>query len=195
MNCTDARDLLSASLDGEATPAERHTLDLHLEECGACRTFAADVLSVHRLVRVAPAAAVPDLSERIIANAVLPTPPRPSLERALRFGLVAVGVLLVLLGLPGLLDTGTQHARHLSSFDVALAVGFLFVAARPARVLSGFLPIGTVLVATCVTVALMDAAEGQTETLRTVTHSIAVLGLGAAWLLEARAHHDDALAA
>ncbi|MGQ0823700.1 MAG: zf-HC2 domain-containing protein [Actinomycetota bacterium] len=196
MDCFTARETLSASLDGEAAPAERTTLDNHLEACAGCRAFAAEVLALHRLVRVAPAAAVPDLSAQIVAAAILPSESPPPLDRSLRLGLVAVGVVLVLAGLPGLLETGgAAHARHLSSFDVALAVGFLWVAARPARALSGFLPIGSVLVVTCVTLALLDAAEGDSETLRTITHSIAVLGMGAAWLLEARAYRPVTLAA
>jgi hypothetical protein len=59
--------------------------------------------------------------------------------------------------------------------------------------LSGFLPIGSVLVLLCAVLAVSDAMRGYGESLRAVTHSIAVLGMILAWLLEAQTHRrsDD----
>ena len=203
MDCTDARTVLSASLDGEALPAEDAGLREHLAGCAACRAFAADTAVLHRAVRIAPAPVVPDLTAAILA-ATLPedpasTAPRRVASGALRLGLVAVALVLLLLSLPSFFSA-SEHTQHLASFDLALAAGLLWVAARPARALSGFLPIGTVLVMLCAVLALADAVRGDGEPLRAVTHSVAVLGMIGAWLLEAQTHQrpdemEEALAA
>ena len=66
-------------------------------------------------------------------------------SRPLRLALFTIALVEILVALPALLG-GSEHVQHLAAFDVALAVGFLWVAAQPARALSGFLPIGTALV-------------------------------------------------
>jgi predicted anti-sigma-YlaC factor YlaD len=185
MNCEQARLLVSVSLDGEAVGDEEPRLHEHLSGCAACRSFAGDAEALHRLVRVAPAEPVPDLTGVILAGAQLPEA-APS-GRPLRLGLVAIALVQVLLSLPTLFG-GAAHTQHLAAFDLALAIGFLWVAARPTRALAGFLPIGTALVVFCVGLSISDALRGDGETTRAVTHSIAVLGMIGAWLLEAQTH-------
>ena len=186
MDCQLARTLLSASLDGETRPAEELALADHLDGCAGCRAFAADARSLHRIVRIAPADAVPDLTADILAATATPTlEPTPGV--GLRLGLVAIAIVQILIALPGLFSPA-EHTAHLAAFDLALAAGFLWAAARPARNLSGFLPIGTVLVLLCAGLAVTDAARGYGETFRAVTHSLAVLGIITAWLLEAQTH-------
>jgi len=196
MDCQLARTLLSASLDGETRPAEEIALGDHLGTCAACRAYAADARSLHRIVRVAPAEPVPDLTAEILAATAPPATDSAS-GRGLRLGLVAIAVIQTLIALPGLFSPA-EHTAHLAAFDLALAAGFCWVAARPARALSGFLPIGTVLVLLCAALAVTDAARGYGETFRAVTHSLAVLGIISAWLLEAQTYrraHDLPLAA
>ncbi|MET1003272.1 MAG: zf-HC2 domain-containing protein [Acidimicrobiia bacterium] len=188
MDCHHAQALVSAGLDGELSEAEQAAATAHIATCPACRAFVADAELVQRIARVAPAPPVPDLTAAILA--ALPAPPAaPARDRAVRLGLVGAAVLLMLLALPSLLTTGhATHEQHLASFDIALAVGFVWVAARPARALSGFLPIGTVLVGSCVLLAALDAAAGRGDNLRLVTHGIAVLGMIATWTLIAQTH-------
>jgi predicted anti-sigma-YlaC factor YlaD len=186
MDCQIARTLLSASLDGETRPAEELTLGDHLGACPACRAYAADARSLHRIVRVAPAEMVPDLTAEILAATAPPATDSAS-GRGLRLGLVAIAVVQILIALPGLLSPA-EHTSHLAAFDLALAAGFCWVAARPTRALSGFLPIATVLVVLCAGLAVTDAARGYGETFRAVAHSLAVLGIISAWLLEAQTH-------
>ena len=38
-NCSEYRELISASLDGALTPEEQEKLDAHLSECPDCRTM------------------------------------------------------------------------------------------------------------------------------------------------------------
>jgi predicted anti-sigma-YlaC factor YlaD len=187
MDCSDARTLYSASLDGEATPADDQRWQRHFVICAGCRSFATDAAAAHRLLRIAPAEPVPDLTAAILhATAEAAAPSRPWALR-LRLALVAVAVVQILIAIPTLLG-GEEHTQHLSAFDLALAIGFLWVAAHPARALSGFLPIGTALVLLCLGLAFADAARGDGESVRAVTHSLAVLGMIGAWLLEAQTH-------
>jgi predicted anti-sigma-YlaC factor YlaD len=191
MDCSDARTLYSASLDGEATAGEELRWQRHVASCTACRAFAADAAAAHRFLRIAPAEPVPDLTASILRATAEPVAPASPWGLRLRLALVAVAVVQILIAIPTLLG-GEEHTQHLSAFDLALAIGFLWVAARPARALSGFLPIGTALVLLCLGLAFADAARGDGETMRAVTHSLAVLGMIGAWLLEAQVHHRAA---
>src|SRR2546423_8451653 len=51
--CTRAREAVSARLDGELDELDGHRLDLHLEECPACRAFAAAASAVALELRTA----------------------------------------------------------------------------------------------------------------------------------------------
>jgi predicted anti-sigma-YlaC factor YlaD len=186
MDCSTARETLSAAYDGEAGQLERQSLEAHLATCPGCRAFAADALALHRLVRVSPAPVVPDLTASIVA-AHRPRPAERRIELAGRGVLGAVAAVLLLLGLPALASTGhhDHSSHHLAAFDVAIAVGFAWVAWRPLRALAGFLPIGTALVAACIAVTLVDG----TLSLHVVSHAVSLFGLGVAWLLEARLVH------
>jgi predicted anti-sigma-YlaC factor YlaD len=73
-------------------------------------------------------------------------------------------------------------ARHVGSFDLALAIGFLFAAWRPSR-LPGLLPVVTALVVCLVGTSVLDVLDGRTGALTEVQHVVEVVGLGAAWLL------------
>ena len=51
MNCEEAMELLSGSIDGENTPEEERRLQAHLAECPACRAL----LEAYRAVDAATA--------------------------------------------------------------------------------------------------------------------------------------------
>ena len=98
---------------------------------------------------------------------------------------------------PGVVLTGRAHRP--SGCVRPRPGGRLLLGGRPAD--SGALrvpAIGTVLVVLCAGLAVTDAARGYGDTFRAVTHSLAVLGIISAWLLEAQTHrraHDLPLAA
>ena len=73
-------------------------------------------------------------------------------------------------------------ARHLGSFDIAVAVGFLFAAWRPARI-PGLLPVVAALVACLVASSLLDVAAGNTGALGEAHHATDFAGLAVLWLL------------
>jgi predicted anti-sigma-YlaC factor YlaD len=186
MDCDTARNAISARLDGEDLGVDPDALDEHLGRCPACRTFARDGAAMHRDARMTRAPEVPDLSAPILAAIGVSTRPHAGHERALRVTLAIVGVVQLVTAVPALFgdDSGVSvHAtRHLGSFNLALAVGFLFAAWRPSR-LSGLLPVVTALVACLVGTSLLDLIDGRTGALSETQHVVEVVGLAAAWLL------------
>lgn len=187
MRCDTARTAISARLDGEDLGVGPSDLAAHLEHCTSCRAFARDAESVHRDVRLAHAPAVPDLTAPILASIGSERLSPGVHERTLRITLVVVAVAMIIAALPALVlgdDAGlpVHAARHIGSFDLALAVGFLFAAWRPSRV-AGLLPVVTALVACLVATSLLDVLDGRTGAVGETQHAVEVVGLVAAWLL------------
>jgi predicted anti-sigma-YlaC factor YlaD len=187
MPCNTARTAISARIDGEELGVDPVDLATHLERCTACRAFAREAESMHRDVRLARAPAVPDLTAPILASIAADHRPHPAHERALRITLAVVGVVMVVAAVPALVlgdDSGlpVHAARHVGSFDLALAVGFLFAAWRPSRI-AGLLPVVAALVACLVGTSLLDVLDGRAGALTETQHAVEVVGLAAAWLL------------
>ena len=187
MRCNTARTAISARLDGEELGVDPSDLAGHLERCTACRAFARDAESMHRDVRLARAPAVPDLTAPILASIGSDHRPFSPHERALRVTLALVALVMIVAAVPPLVlgdDAGlpVHAARHVGSFDLALAVGFLFAAWRPSRV-AGLLPVVTALVACLVGTSLLDVLDGRTGAVTEAQHAVEVVGLAAAWLL------------
>ncbi len=138
----------------------------------ACRAFAHDAEDLHRAVRLEPAPPIPDLAPSILlaigddtrAGAAGAARDRGELVTLLRWLLVALAVVQIAVAVPALLgsDAGlpVHTARHLGSFDVAIAVGFLFAAWKPSRI-AGMLPVLGALAVCLVISALLDVAAGQ----------------------------------
>ena len=186
MDCDIAQSAISARLDGENLGVDPVDLAGHLERCTACRAFARDAESMHREVRLARAPSVPDLTAPILAS-IGSDNSSANHERALRVTLAIVAGVMIVAALPALLfgdDAGlpVHAARHIGSFDLAVAVGFLFAAWRPSR-LPGLLPVVTALVACLVATSVLDVLDGSTAALTEVQHAVEVVGLAAAWLL------------
>jgi predicted anti-sigma-YlaC factor YlaD len=186
MECTQCRELLSAALDGEATGPEVAAAAGHLADCAPCQAYAGEAGRLHRRARLTAAPRVPDLTEPILRRVRHDAPARRSV-RALRLALVAVAAVQLVAGVVSVVGQPAGHGdhvvQHLGAVDLALAAGFALVAWRPARARTGFLPVASVLVATCMTLSVLDAARGHDETLRVVSHAAAFGGLVVAWLL------------
>lgn len=190
MDCASCREILSAALDGEATPVEAAAARTHAESCLTCARFARDATRLHAEVRVASTGRVPDLTAEILAASGHRWTRR---EQALRLVLIGAALVSVAAAIPVLAASGGAHAdhadqsiHHLGTFDLALAAGFAWVAWRPRRARAGFLPVGTVLAATCIALSVFDAAMGNSHTLRLASHGTAVVGLLAAWAIGRR---------
>lgn len=184
MDCTTARDVLSAQLDGEATRDERARLDAHLDGCVECQRVADSYSALDRRVRLRAAAPVPDLRPAILARS------RPAVlgrNGWMRPALAWVAVVLVLQNaaalIAGEMDGVEVHlARHLGAFGVALGVGLAFVAWRPHRAY-GLLPFAGALIATMMVSAAFDVVENGRSAMSEMGHLAELAGLWLVWMI------------
>lgn len=187
MDCDRFREALSARLDGEEPGVADVALDRHVGSCASCRAWATSATALNRMVRVAPAEAIPDLTADILA-AARPRP-APAGGRLARWALGVVGVLQLAVAVPVLVlgagGTPLHVSRELGSLDLALAVGFLVAAWRPQRAW-GMLPLVAVLVASLGVTAGLDLAEGHAAASRELVHGVDVAGLGLLWIVARR---------
>jgi predicted anti-sigma-YlaC factor YlaD len=190
MRCEQCREIVSARVDGEDRPGEWDAAAAHLRGCADCRAFAADSERLHRITRLRPVEPVPDLTTRIVDAAGIDAP-RVDSTRPVRLVLALAAVLQIALAAPALVlgddaNAPAHIARHLGSFDVALAVGYLWVAWRPARALEGVFPIAAVLVACLVGSSILEVVSGRAAVTSELNHVTDLVGLAAMWLLGAR---------
>jgi predicted anti-sigma-YlaC factor YlaD len=202
MSCTQIRQAISASLDGEQPGVDDRAVAAHLARCPECRAFRERAIALHRSVRVEPAPDLADLAPSILAaldaGARAAPAPDPGPDRALRLILAAIALVQIAVAVPALVlgadaNLPVHAARHLGSFDVALAVGFLFAAWRPSRI-AGLLPVAAALVACLLGSSLLDLASGNTAALSEAHHLTDVAGLVVAWLLSRSPPRPVALA-
>ncbi|HEX5616544.1 MAG TPA: zf-HC2 domain-containing protein [Acidimicrobiia bacterium] len=193
MSCDEYREIISARLDGEERSGEWERAEAHLLGCASCAHYEAAARDLRRATRVVRSDVVPDLTGAILAavgpsrSVTADAAERAETTRPLRVALGAIALLQVVLALPALVgsepDANATHlARHLGAFDVALAVGFLVVALRPARFLAGALPVAVAAVVGMLGATLVDlgsGAGGATE----MAHVTEVAGVCAMWLL------------
>jgi predicted anti-sigma-YlaC factor YlaD len=171
MGCEQIREAWSARLDGEASPIPRAVVEEHLATCASCRSF------------VGRATQVDD--ELPVRTQLLP---RPAMSAA-RLGLVAVAVAQIALAVPGLIfgtDEGAPiHIAHeVGAWDLALAIGFLFAAARPLRAV-GMLPFAAALSIGLVLTATIDIANGRQHAVFETAHLLELSGTTLLWMLTA----------
>jgi predicted anti-sigma-YlaC factor YlaD len=186
MTCDQIREAVSARLDGEDPRVPSPEVDAHLAACAGCRAFAEGAGALHRSVRLAPAPAVPDLTPGVLA-AIGDDPDRDHGRTVvLRCVLAALALVQIGVALPALfgVDGGlsVHSARHLGSFSLALAVGFLYAAWRPSRI-AGLLPVAAALVACLIGTSVFDVADGRAAALTEASHVTEIAGLVAVWLL------------
>lgn len=221
MSCDAHRELISADLDGEATESERAELAAHLATCEVCTAFAADAAALHRASRIAPAAAIPDLTDAILERAsVGPPTTRPSADApavpsgrrarrrarrsqhdgrgrvavlAFQYGLLVVALLMVVLAVPELLAPSSD-AVHTSRHLGGWDVAFaigLVLAALQPWRARGLLPMAAALAGVMVVTAVIDIAHGSTPGMAEGTHLLEVFGLVFLWLLSRSIPTDE----
>jgi predicted anti-sigma-YlaC factor YlaD len=188
MDCERTRNAMSAQIDGEDFDAPPEAVSAHVAGCPACRAFQSEARALHRTVRLAPAPRVPDLTARVLQAIGADDAPASSQHLdAWRLGLALIALVQIGLGLPALLfgtDAGlpVHAARHLGSFDIALAVGFLFAAWRPSRV-KGLFPVAIALVICLFVTSVIDVASGRTAAVGELAHATELAGLALLWLV------------
>src|SRR3954447_13390154 len=143
MRCDEAREAMSARLDGE--PIDEATPALHREDCRGCAGWLGAAHAVPRRARLLPVPEVPDLTEQIVA-AVQAEQLQPARRTttATQVGLLVVSALQLALALPILL-AGHDHeaplhvAHEMGSFNLALALAYFVIGLQPFRA-GGLLP-------------------------------------------------------
>jgi predicted anti-sigma-YlaC factor YlaD len=191
MECAKAREALSALIDGEATAATGTETDaalVHVRSCAACRGFVDRARALDELAHVA-VVEPPDVTADVLETARAKRHGRDPWSSALRLGLVAVALMQLALAVPGLIygtDEGAPiHIAHeVGSWDLALAVGFVFAAWRPLRAV-GLLPFAAALSAALIFTAVLDVANGRALALTETTHLLELVGTALLYLLMA----------
>jgi predicted anti-sigma-YlaC factor YlaD len=185
MDCTTAREAISAILDGEDPGTSQTAVDAHLAHCAACREWRDAAHEVTRRARL-------HLESQIQARAgevltALQSRTRVRRRRVTmtlaRLVLVAVAAAQLALTVPWLLfghdHSAPEHVAHeMGSFGAALAAGFLVAAWRPRRAL-GMRTLVGVAAALLVVTAVADLAAGRTSLGDEAPHLVAVAG----WLI------------
>lgn len=180
MLCADARDAISARLDDEELPGEAAALDAHLSGCAGCRRYLDRAAHVTRLTRTRVVGAGPDLVAAVVAAA--PPVPRRTGAGRIRLGLGAVGIGQCALAISGIVGAGggpagAAHMSHESAaWNLALAVGFLWVATGPQRT-SGLVALVGAFVGMLTVLSVLDLFDGRVDPARLATHLLVVAGL------------------
>ncbi|MBY5163995.1 zf-HC2 domain-containing protein [Salsipaludibacter albus] len=184
--CRAARDVVSARLDGEVEGVVSFDVDDHFAGCAACTSFAGRSHELHRRLRVAPAPAVPDLRDRIVANVDVPEPAGPlSRRREARLVLGLAGLVQVLVALAGAMGPQPVHAvREVAAFEIALGIALVMAAWRPDRLAHGMLPLVTLAAGIVLGAAVIDVADGATNLVAEFSHVVPAIGAAVLWWLD-----------
>ena len=181
MRCDRFREAASARLDGEPIGMAASTLDHHLATCPDCTGWLSETTRLTRLARLS-ATSVPDLTDTITADVVLPV--RRVLRRrlVLRLGLLLVGLVQLVIALI-VLDGASigmsmsEHASHeTAAWNLALAAAFVAAAWAPRRA-AGLTPLLATFIVTLVALSVHDYAQGAVSGSRLSMHIAAVVGL------------------
>ncbi|WP_405179252.1 zf-HC2 domain-containing protein [Nocardia sp. NBC_01377] len=189
MECSVAREALSARLDGEAQAVPSARVDEHLTTCAGCRSWYDAAEQVTRQARLAPAPPVPDLTEQILAAAPAPRPARPiRLVWRVLLGIAAAAQIAVALAQAFGVDFGmttmdghpAPMATHLlnesTAWAVALGTGFLFAAARPATA-EAMLAVAAAYLVVLGGYVTVDWVEDRLTAARLASHSVALIAV------------------
>lgn len=188
MDCTHAREAISALLDGEPVGADRSLVEQHLAGCAACRAWREEAHALTRRTRLAAAGEHPAPNPELLDAALAEwdgRTHRAAIAMA-RGGLVLIAVAQAAFALRNLL-LGSDHgapihvAHEMGSFELALAAGFLVAAWFPSRA-RGMIPLVGCVALLLVGTATLDLVEGHTVLADEAPHLLAVAG----WLLLAR---------
>ncbi|MGC7099178.1 zf-HC2 domain-containing protein [Amycolatopsis lurida] len=180
MECSTVREGISATLDGEDPGVPMADLEAHVDGCADCAAWWEAAAGITRLARLAPVTEPPAVPERVYARVAA----KPGVDR-LRWALVLVAVCQfsvvvsqLLMPMPGI--TGEAHGGHLqhetAAFNFAIAVGLLFVAARPFRARTQ-LPLLLSFAGVLVFLSIVDVLGGQVGWYRLSGHVPLLLGV------------------
>lgn len=188
-SCDTIREAMSARLDGEDPGLPDSSVDAHLLGCSSCRAWEDAAQEQRSALRLQLAPLIPDQTEVILSRAGVDR--RAAELRPWRPALVGVAFLQLIVVLPPYVSgadgasAGAHLLHELRSWNLALAVGWLFVAARPARAW-GMLPFAVALISALVLTTVLDLATGRAVVAAETTHLFNVVGAALLWVLARR---------
>ncbi|MEM7091620.1 MAG: zf-HC2 domain-containing protein [Actinomycetota bacterium] len=179
MKCDQARDLLSARLDGELDEHEAVLLEEHLAACADCRAHADELEAMRRDFRLHAAEELASIPAPQLAGSLRAV-------SALRWMLYLIGGTLVILNVSNLVfevDAVDRHlSRHDGVFGTALGIGMLSVAMRPQRAI-GLVPLTSTIAALMAVVAISDIVGDRRSMLAESVHVLEFAGLICLWVI------------
>lgn len=199
MECSRAREALSATLDGEDPGVEAAVVDAHLASCAACTAWREEARRLDRLAQIAPVPAHdPGLPHRVLVHTRLPRRRRWRVSVAVAVALAVVGVAQMFIGSTSLfmplgMGHGLMASAHMdhesAAFDLAFGAAMLVVSlnARRAR---AFLPMLIVFVGVLGIASVFDLVDAQVDLFRLATHLPIVAGLALTAALSAMTRRD-----
>ncbi|PND54260.1 hypothetical protein CRM90_28945 [Mycobacterium sp. ENV421] len=196
MNCSLAREALSARIDGEREPVPRQRTDKHLKACAECRAWyqaaAGQAQGLRDLARVGGLLSLPGGVEGAPASPVDRSSRLSSLAVVgwARCALALVGVVSLVLTAMQLTFGPSQRSDALgihlfgesTAWSIAVGVAMIFAGVTPAAAagLVGVLGIYSIVLAVYVVV---DAADGVISPIRELVHIPVVAGAVLAFLV------------
>ena len=183
VECSEAREALSAWADGESGPYDEAAVRAHVAGCRDCVAFEAALSGLADMFTVpVNAEPVPDVSPAVLARV---RRRRESRVFVLRWGVALMGAAELTNAAYSFIAHGGQegHATHESlSFTIAICLGLLVAGFRPALA-RGYLPvIGTAVVLLLFT-AVLDVSAGRVGALDELPHIDLLVGFIFLWLL------------
>ncbi|OZD39347.1 hypothetical protein CH252_30600 [Rhodococcus sp. 06-1477-1B] len=200
VDCTLAREALSARIDGEREPVPSVRTDEHLDSCVQCQAWYAAASEATRGLRIGAAVRTPDLTSEILAAVGVPIP-RGRPQRAVRWVvtdhpwravLAVVAIAQLALGATQIFGIGHDHsgeamvmgpdamAGHLfnesTAWNVAVGVGFLVAAWRP-RTTAGLMPVLATFTVLLAAFVITDTISGAVTAERVASHAIIAIGV------------------
>jgi predicted anti-sigma-YlaC factor YlaD len=198
VNCSVAREAISATLDGEAPGVASSELSRHLAACADCNAWRESAHIVTRRARLAPAEAAPTVREGLLA--AVREESRES-SRTLsplteaRLGLVAIAIIQIVLTVPALIlgsdrEAPLHVAHEMGAFDMALAIGFLAAAWQPERARGMHVLVGAAALLLLGT-AVVDLLTGHTTAADEAPHLLVLAGWRFMYWVAAEAPIDE----
>jgi predicted anti-sigma-YlaC factor YlaD len=188
VRCDRFREAASARLDGEPLGVSATGLDHHLSSCPECSAWFEQATALTRLARLG-VADVPDLTETITADVVLPVRRVMRRRLLLRLALTVVGVVQLAIAVPAITGVSigmamSVHAAHeAAAWNLAIGAAFLAAALTPRRA-AGLVPLLATFIVVLTVLCVHDVAAGVVTVDRLLTHLAAVAGLALLLLLD-----------
>lgn len=189
LDCDQAQVAISALLDDEDPAVDQEQLANHLDQCEHCAAWRRQAERVRRSLRL-QRVQVPDLTESVLA--AVAADPRIGQAAAivrgrrtvLRVGLAIAALAQLLMALP-LLAAGPQTPRaeaswEMAAFEIALAVGLVFVAWRPTYA-RAFVPVSVVLSLGLILGGVRNVSTDPAVLARNLSYLLAIVQAGLVW--------------